>query len=180
MGRGRPTIDVDAGAIERAVEEDPWVSDASVSVVWPGTVFIDVIEHTPLVAVASGGSWLMMSVDGAALEQTAAPTPTDAAIAIDVAPLAIGDTTGDRDVLGALAFIEALPEDLGVGMVVTVGDGGLQATVQGHAVRLGRPVDMAMKATVLEGLIAAGIEDGSDINLIAPSRPAVSQPSTSG
>jgi len=176
MGEGRPTIDVDAGAIERAVEEDPWVADAVVSVVWPGTVVVDVVERAPLVAVTSAGSWVVMSLDGAVLEPTVAPGPLDAAVAIDVAPTGVGDTTHDRDLLGALAFVDALAPDLREGAVVTVGGGGLEASVQGHTVRLGRPVDMAMKAVVLEGLIATGIEDGSDVNLIAPSRPAVTNP----
>jgi cell division protein FtsQ len=173
MGVGRPTIDVDAGTIEAAVEADPWVADAAVSVLWPGTVVVDVVEHEPLVRVSSGGGWVMMSSDGAVLEAASAPGPDDAAIVIDAGPIAIGESTHDRDLLGALVFIDALAADLREGTVVDLDVDVIRARVQGHPVRLGRPIDMATKATVLEGLIGAGIEDGASVNLIAPSRPAV-------
>jgi len=54
--------------------------------------------------------------------------------------------------------------------------GGLYATVQGHTVRLGRPVDLDTKATVLAAMIDEGIEEGATIDLIAPLRPAVMNP----
>ena len=79
-------------------------------------------------------------------------------------------------IVGALRFIGALDPALGAGAVVFVDDGGLHVTVTEHRVRLGRPVDMAQKATVLEALLASGLEAGVAIDLIAPLRPAVANP----
>jgi cell division protein FtsQ len=184
MGVGRPTIDVDGSAIEAAVERDPWVADATVSVIWPGSVVVDVIEYEPLVAVQTGDGWTVASVEGALLVPGEPPGPADAAIVIDVGDLAIGDVTTDPMVLGALAFIDATAADLRTGLVMSVDGDGLVAIVAGHRVVLGRPVDMHAKAAVLEGLLGAGIDEGADVNLIAPSRPAIRLPdpevSTSG
>ena len=57
-----------------------------------------------------------------------------------------------------------------------VDDGGLVATVGGHVVRLGRPIDLENKALVLASLLDTELEDGAEINLIAPTRPAVRKP----
>lgn len=175
MGVGRPTIDVDGGAIEAAIERDPWIAEATVSVAWPGTIHVDVIEHEPLVPVMAGDSWYLVSADGAVLASAPTPGVADAAVAIDLG-VGIGETTADRSVLGALEFLDALPEDLRVGAALSVATEGVVAVVEGHRVVLGRPIDMGAKALVLEGLIASGLESGAEVNLIAPTRPAVANP----
>ncbi len=175
MGIGRPTIDVNAGAIEGRIEADPWVAEASVSVVWPGTLVVDVIERRPLAVAMGGDGWVLMSVDGAVLEEAPPPTPADPAVAIDVGAIGPGTTSADSLLLGGLAFVEALPADLRAGTVVTAEEGGLMATVAGHEVRLGRPAEMEAKAASLVSLLAAGLEEGAEVNLLAPSRPAVSR-----
>jgi cell division protein FtsQ len=176
MGQGTPTMDVDAGAIERAVVADPWIADARVSVVWPGSIVIDIVEHSPVAVVQSGPSWLLAASDGSILAAADTPTTNDAAVAIDVGPLGPGDVSVDPMVTGALGLIDALTPDLVAGVVVFVDDGSLHATVAGHRVRFGRPVDMVQKATVLEALIASGLEPGVAIDVIAPLRPAVAIP----
>jgi len=47
VGVGSATIDVDASAIQSAIEDDPWVASASVSVQWPGSISIDIEERDP-------------------------------------------------------------------------------------------------------------------------------------
>lgn len=176
MGVGIPTMDIDAGAIERGVGEDPWVADARVIVSWPGSLTIDVVEHQPVAAVSRSGAWLAIAPGGALVEVSEPPGADDPSIDIDVAPADVGDTTDDEHILGALAFIEALAPDLRGGAVVSQADDGLMAVVGGHDVRLGRPVEMDDKAIVLESLIASGLEPGASIDLIAPTRPAVTNP----
>lgn len=176
MGVGRPTIDVDGRAIEAAIERDPWIAEATVSVVWPGTIHVDVTEHQPLVRVMGGDSWYLASVDGAVLASAPTPGVEDAAVAIDLGSVGVGQTTADPSLLGALIFIDALPEDLRLGTVLSVDDDGVVGMVQGHRVVLGRPIDMAEKALVMEGLIASGLETDAEVNLIAPTRPAVANP----
>lgn len=176
FGVGTPTIDVSAGAIEEAVEADPWVADATVSVIWPGSIVIDVIEHTAVAPVESGDQWVLVSRTGAVVEASESPTADEAAVTIDIGPGRIGQTVDDPAVVGALEFLDALAPDLRPGTRVFVEQGGVVARVGDHEVRLGRPIDMAEKAVVLAGLIASGIDDAAAIDLIAPTRPAVANP----
>jgi cell division protein FtsQ len=176
MGVGRPTIDVDAGLLERRILEDPWVADVAVSVVWPTTLVVDVTEHVPVAPIQSGNGWLLASIDGAVVSRAPAPDPDDALVAIDSPGIAPGDRSTDPAVIGALEFIDAMPGDLRVGMRVRRDADGLVADVAGHLVILGRPREMASKAAVFEGLVASGIEPGSTINIVAPSRPAIANP----
>lgn len=177
MGVGRPTIDVDAGAITEGILRDPWVATVRVSVVWPSTLVVDVVEHQEVAPVLAGEEWMAASITGAILESVDAPDEGAAIVAIDVGPLAPGDRTEDPAAIGALAFVAAMPADLRPGMVVRSEDGTtLVAELGGHRVVLGRPREMALKARVLEGLIADGLAEGSTVNLVAPTRPAVTNP----
>ena len=175
-GIGTPTMDVRADAIRRDIEADPWVDEALVSVSWPGTLTVDVTEHVPLVPALNAGSWYLISSSGAVLTATEAPTPGEAAIAIDLAGIGVGETSEDPMVLGATAFIESLPPELGSDVVMRVEDGSLMARTAGHDVRLGRPIEMYEKALVLVAMLEQDLEAGALIDLIAPSRPAVSNP----
>ncbi len=175
MGVGRPTIDVDAGALERAIEDDPWVADASVSVMWPGTLVVDIVEHTAVAPVRYGDRWMLAAVEGAVIVDAGDPG-SGPRIEIDLEGTGPGATTTDRRIIGALAFVDATAIDLREGLRVSADGDSLTAVVDGHVVRLGRPVDMAMKAAVLESLIAQGLEPGAFVDLIAPSRPAVLNP----
>ena len=174
FGVGTPTMDVRAAAIRTAIEADPWLDVAVVSVQWPGTIVIDVSEHVPLAPVIGDGSWYLVSASGAVIEATEAPAPGEMAIAIDLAGVQVGSASEDPMILGAAAFLEALPGDLRAGAVMSVDSGSLMASVAGHAVRLGRPIDMYQKAVVLTEMLTLDLEPGAVIDLIAPSRPAVS------
>jgi cell division protein FtsQ len=175
MGQGTPTIDVDAGAISAAVLEDPWVAEVSVAVGWPGTVTIAVVEHVEFAAVRAGDGWVRVAADGSVL-RTEPPTDGAPLIEIDTGPVSAGYDIANPLILGALDFVEALPGDLSEGAVVETDGEGLVATVSGFTVVLGRPVEMEAKATVLAALLESGIDEGSSINLIAPLRPAVTNP----
>ena len=83
-----------------------------------------------------------------------------------------GEAHTDPTVLGALEFASA---NNGVisGLILREEAGELWATAAGHEVRLGRPVEMPAKAAALVAVLAEGLPEGSMINLIAPTRPAV-------
>lgn len=175
-GVGTPTIKVNSAELRQAILEDPWVRDVRVSVLWPGTIVVDVIEHDPVTVAQRGGDWFSITVDGTIVEKVDQPGTSDHAVAIDVGDTAVGESTADADVIGAVAFIENLPDDLRMGTVVQRGDAGLVTAVAGHLVILGGSRDMAMKAKVLTALIADGLKPGVTVNLLSPSRPAVSDP----
>lgn len=175
MGTGTPTIDVRAGEIEQAIEVDAWVADATVVVSWPGSIRIDVLEHTPVAVASNSDGSMLVSADGSVIEPVseARSLPSIEAGSLMLVP---GTTSTDPLFVGAVAFAIALPDDRRAGAVISIVDGSLRATVDGHAVRLGRPNDLALKAAVLDELLAQGLTPGASIDLIAPTRPAIRNP----
>ncbi len=175
-GPGTPTMSVNAGAVEAALLEDPWIAEADVTVSWPGTVEIHVVERVPVVAITIDGDAFQAAVDGVLVEHsTGGAVPplivTDVSIAARV-----GDQFSDAPTLGAIEFVAALPTALRRSTEVSIIGGVVGAEVDGVIILLGRPTDMAAKAAAVEALIAAGIERGSRIDVTAPLRPAVAPP----
>jgi cell division protein FtsQ len=173
---GIPTITVDEAGVEAALEADPWVAKAQVRVTWPGTVEVTVLEHVPAGWVASGDGWVLASAEGAVL--TTAEIPPQSAPVIEVGSRAVrpgGQFKGPM-VVGALEFTGNLPAALAAGAVMTKGEDGIEAYVAAHRVVLGRPDDMAAKAKALVALIDAGLAPDAVVNLVSPTRPAVTNP----
>jgi len=176
IGVGTPTIDVRADDIERALEADAWVASADVSIAWPGSIAITIAEHVPVAPVRAGPSWVMVSAEGTVLEEVSGVSQEAAIVDIDIGSVVSGSAIDDPYVSGSMAFVSALRPDLKTGAVLYRDGDGLYATVAGHSVRLGRPVDLEAKATVLGTLIDSGLVEGASIDLIAPLRPAVTNP----
>jgi hypothetical protein len=176
MGQGTPTIDVDSATLHDSILEDPWVKDVAIEVGWPGSLSIVVVEHVPFATVRAAAGWIIVSSDGAVLEPASPPTDTSFTVDVDAGPVSAGYDITNPLIMGALDFIRSLDPDLAAGVVVTSDGEGLSAIVAGHAVRLGRPAEMYSKARVLSSLIASGLEPGASIDLIAPLRPAVTNP----
>lgn len=174
---GIPTIDVDTGAIKQAVESDPWVETADVSVSWPGTVSVEVTEHVGLAPARSGDGWVLLSRAATVIKPIADSGAGVFVVSIDTSTTPVGGAVLNPMVSGALVFGSALRSDIAVDAVMFVEDDGLAATVGGHLVRLGRPIDLEDKALVLASILDTELEEGAVINLIAPTRPAVFNPS---
>lgn len=175
MGVGVPTIDVKSGAIEEAIEADPWVADAVVSVSWPGRLSITVAEQVPVATVEAPSGWYLVAIDGSIIASSDQRDDM-AQVGIVAEGVDVGGAATDEMTLGALAFVNALPADERGNAVLFVRDDGLFVVMAGHEVRLGRPTQLEAKAVVLMELLAAGLEDGASIDLIAPMRPAVRNP----
>lgn len=171
---GTPMILVNAANVEQRLAADPWVAEANLDLHWPNEVSVEVVEREPTAWVHTSGGWTRRAVDGVALPSGSEP---DTEMAwIEMPSIADGDAVESTDVLGALEFIRALPQDLRPGTVVTRSQGEVWATVQGHEVRLGRGVDMVEKALSLNALLETNIAEGSTLVLIAPTNPAVLPP----
>lgn len=175
MGVGTPTIDVDTAAIQTAVESDPWVARAIVDVSWPGAVSVVVTEYVPFASVRAGDAWVQAAGDGAVVPGSG-PLVDAARIDIDTGPVSAGYQLSNPLILGGLEFAEALSPELAAVTIVQAEGEGLVATIEDHRIILGRPVDMADKARVVETLLATGLEPDASINVIAPLRPAVTNP----
>jgi cell division protein FtsQ len=176
IGVGTPTIDVRASEIERVLEADAWVASVDVSVAWPGSIVITITERVPVAPVRAGDSWVMVSQEGTVLEEVSGVSEEAPIVDIDVGSVAVGAALDDPYVSGSMVFVSALTPDLKTGAVLYREGDALYATVAGHTVRLGRPVDLEAKATVLGTLIDSGLVEGASIDLIAPLRPAVTNP----
>lgn len=164
---------VRSGRAERAIKDDPWVRDAVVRVELPDTIAVEVIEYFPTAWANSADGWLLVSPEGVVLVKT--PTPGTALPHVDVGvgvvqPGSVVDTTA---MLGALEFVSGLPEGYRAGVAIDTRDGELWAEMAGHVVRLGEPRAMADKAAAMTALLAHGISEGAEVNLVAPTRPAI-------
>lgn len=174
---GMPMIAVRAGTITDALESDPWVADATVLVVWPNRIEIQVSERIPASVVSSAaGSWLV-STDGVVLAARTEPGRPVIALPGGGA-LTIGAVL-DGDLAGAAEFAAALPARFSADATVAVDGDGVTAVVAGHVVRLGPTVDMAEKARVVAAIVDTGPVPGSVIDVLAPSRPVIVAPELS-
>lgn len=175
---GRPMILIRTGAIESTLLRDPWVERAEVALDWPRRVVVSIVERVPAAWVETSEGWARRAVDGVALPGASEPDETMPHIVLP----AVGSASAESDplVLGALEFVDALPVALGSNSVVDVRSGELWAVVAGFQVRLGRPTEMSDKALSLAALIAEDPAPGSVINVIAPTNPAVTPPTTVG
>lgn len=171
---GVSIVSVRSGRAEERLREDPWIAEAQVRVVWPRSVEVVVVEHTPIAKVTAGPSWVVSSGQGVVLA-TGAPL-VDPVIDIDVGVLELGSAITDTSVLGALEFVSSLPIELKDNLVVETDGSDLVAAIAGHEVVLGSSQDMAQKAVTLAVLIDEGLEQGAVINLVSPLRPAITNP----
>lgn len=171
---GTPMILLNASGVEAALKADPWVSEATVNLHWPDGVSVDVVEHQPLAWVQTEGGWTRRALDGSVVPSAETPDPS--------LPVVILPETREGavspELLGALEWVDALPARFREGLVVRIHEEELWAEVAGHRVRLGRPVEMTAKAMSLTSLLARALPAGAEINLLAPTHPAVAPPST--
>ena len=175
---GRPLILIRTETVEAELLGDPWVKDASVSLDWPRGVIVAVLERSPVAWVETSDGWFRRAVDGVALPGESVPDDTIGHVRL--LSVSAEDAADSPLVLGALEFIDTLPVALGSNAVVDVRSGELWALVGGFEVRLGRPVEMSDKALSLATLLQEPLVEGSTINMIAPTNPAVVPPGTEG
>ena len=177
VGVGTPTISVDAGALESALEANPWIAEASVAVSWPGSVEVEVTEHRPVALVQAANGLAHVTTAGNVVQLLEDGTGWPLVTPPDPETLRGGEVLEGPAMLGSLAFVTALPDELQPVTVVTIDrDRQIVAMVGEHPVRLGRAIDMRAKAAALAAVIDHGIEPGTAIDVTAPRRPAVSNP----
>lgn len=171
---GTPMILLDPDEVEAVLEMDPWIASATVRLRWPDKVSVTVEERAPLAWVQTRDGWSRRALDGVALPSPVAPDGTLPSIVL--AEMGEVDAAKSRILTGALEWIDTLPPRLRGGLVVRVVRDELWADVAGHNVRLGRPVEMAAKAKTLTTLLSEPLPPMAEINLVAPTHPAVSTP----
>lgn len=176
---GTPLLLVRTDAVRESLESLAWVRSAEVRRVFPNRVEVMIDERRPVALMWSSGSYGVLDAEGVVLEYvpdatSGLPILRLAERRLDPAEAYVGD-----NVRGALEFAVTLDGAL-PGIEVRAEGDELWAAFEGHEIRLGRPVDMAAKAAALVAVVTDGIPAGSSVNLIAPTRPAVTplQPSS--
>ncbi len=169
---GTPMVLIRPSQVEEALEEDPWVAQATVELEWPGTVIVRVVERTPVAWVETRGGWTRRSLDGVALPSS--KTPDDSLAWVRLPDVMENEASFAPEVLGAVEFVAALPAELRFEATVREeGNGEMWAQVAGYQIRLGRSVEMTAKALSLTALLREEPDLGSILTLVAPSHPAV-------
>lgn len=171
---GTPMVFLGTGEAEAALQADPWILEARVDRDWPDEVVVQVIERVPVIWVQSAEAWSWRAIDGVAVPGPDGPDEASPRL------IASGMLESDLDqsllVEGAAEFVESLPEGLSRGLTLEMQDGELWADIEGHTVRLGRPVEMEAKALSLGALLREDLPEGSTLILVAPTNPAVVMP----
>ena len=180
LEEGTPLVLVRTEEIIGALEALPWIRSATAERMFPDRVEVRVEERVPVGWIWIGGSYLLVDDGGVVLEEASRSDPAFPVLQFPIERLQPGAAYSDQMVLGAIEF--AAGGGGGVpGLELWQEGEEMWASVQGHRIRLGRPVDMAAKAAALNAVLTDGIPAASLINLIAPSRPAVTpinQPSS--
>lgn len=174
---GRPLVLIRTGSVENALLADPWVKEASVRRRFPDRVEIEIEERVEVAVVPATDGWRTVSDDGHIMTSVLEPPAGLAVVGAGVGFAGPGGTTVSSTMLGVVEFVAALPAGVAATTTVTAADGELIAEVGDHRVRLGDPSNMAAKAAALGALLADGrLAPDAVIDLIAPTRPAVSRP----
>lgn len=168
---GRPLIAIRAGSVAERLEEDPWIAEAAVELVFPNLVEVTVAERTGAAWIDVGRHWAQVARDGVVVGYAPAPPPGAPVVRLPAADPGLGEVLTDDMVVGGITFMGALPAALARGATVRADAGEVWAEVGDRPVRLGTATDMAAKAAAVAAVI--GQTEEGVIDVIAPSRPAV-------
>ena len=170
---GTPTIRVRPGAVAAVLESNPWVAQAEVTVTWPGTVGVTVEERVPAAWVDTGDRWVLVAVDGMVV--AGGNPPGDAPrVEGEVSGLRPGDRLGDEAAAAVVGFLGRLPPEVVAGATGAATPRGGVVSLGTITVLFGDGTDLDLKAAAVTALLDRGVAPGSTINVISPSRPAVS------
>jgi cell division protein FtsQ len=166
---------VDEAAVERRLEEDPWIANARVRTSFPSSVAISVTERTPVAVARRPSGRLLVAGDGTVLGPA---LRSDRLPRIVAAPISASSPAGAP--LAAPARAGAALAAAGfTGMrTITVAEDGTLAVrlAEGTPVLLGRAVELDRKVRALGSLLAwasSGSLELRAVDVSAASAPAV-------
>jgi cell division protein FtsQ len=165
---------IDAGAVERRLEADPWIASASVHTSLPDGVEISIVERRPVAIVRSSSARRLVAADGTVLGPAGGrrlPTivvPADAERLDARLPL-----SAPARAVGAISASGG-PS---IRTVVVGADGSLTIHLTaGPEIRFGTSTELRAKASVIRSVLSWASASGSavrSIDVVAPSVPAV-------
>ncbi|HXF73877.1 MAG TPA: FtsQ-type POTRA domain-containing protein [Actinomycetota bacterium] len=178
IGPGTNLLLLDPAAVERRIETDPWIRDATVTRSLPSTVTIRVAERTPVAVVEEGGRAVLVATDGTLL----GPAPLDARLPVLAAEAdALGGGAQVPPTSAPARALAALPPMVrGRVREVTVSPGGgLQLHLAaGTRVLFGTGEQAAEKGRVLRAILRWAASEGltlARIDVRAPAAPSAAE-----
>ncbi|HZD19020.1 MAG TPA: FtsQ-type POTRA domain-containing protein [Actinomycetota bacterium] len=166
---------LDEGAIERRLDQHPWVADARVQAKLPWTIRIRIVERRPMAVVVQGDRRLLVAGDGTVLGSG----DRLHGLPVIVAP-AIGMVEGPRPELrDAIRALGAMDPDVSalVRRAAVDIDGTVELRMRGGVrVELGSPSEPVRAATMLGRILEWAAAEGRgvrSISLVAPGAPAI-------
>jgi cell division protein FtsQ len=167
---GTSTVWIDGGAIERRLEADPWIAEATVAVSWPHTVSLAVSERRPVAIAVDGASRDLIAADGTRL---GAADDTR-----DLPEIVLSEAPDDVPALvsGAARAVDALSPAVArtVDRVVAQRDGSLDLRLAGGTVvAYGAPRQERQKALALAQVLRWASRDGETVARIALAAPGI-------
>ena len=180
LDRRPAMLDVDAGRVARAVEALPWVATARVRREWPGTVRLDVTERRPAAVVpAPAGGWAQVDRTGRVLAtgpDKPAGLPVIGGVTWPDGPGAVLPASAAASLRVAAALPAGLRERIADVATLAGGEVELQLVPPGGVVRLGPPVDLQAKLSVLATVLGeADLAGVQVIDVRVPRAPALTR-----
>ncbi|MGI9647039.1 MAG: cell division protein FtsQ/DivIB [Acidimicrobiia bacterium] len=174
---GRPLVLIRVGRVEDALASDPWVKEVSIRRRFPDRVEVQIVERVEVAAVPAATGWSTVSDDGWIMQSVPEPPDGLARITGEVARAAGGGEQVSSRVRAVVDFLSALPAEVMARTTISAAGNELLASIDAHQIRLGDPSNMAAKAAALVAVLGdSRLAPNALIDLIAPSRPAVSLP----
>lgn len=174
-GRGTPLLDVDPGAATERIEALPWVAEARVQRLWPGTVRIVVEERHPVAVTSHPDGWATLDARGRVLAVGPARPPGLVALAggHDGAP---GTVVG-TEARALLRAVGELPGEVRAALAtLAAGPGGMTADmVAGPCLVLGDASGLEAKVRAAQAVQAHADLDRGRIDVRVPSAPALTE-----
>lgn len=155
LGPRTNTVYLDVGLAEAALEEDPWVAQASVSRRLPSSVDITIRERVAVAAVVTGSGYRLLAGDGVDLGSSLSTKGLPAIEPADPIPGRSASVSPDSAATAATA-VRSMPASLrpAVQRVLVDADGSIALELRGGtSVAYGGPVLLAEKAVALTAVL---------------------------
>jgi len=173
VGKGAIMVWLNTGEIEEAVAADPWVRDVRVDRIFPGRLVIEVLEHAPAVWVRGEESWMLLARAGVVIATGDAPGQGLLRAEMFYEDHEPGEQPEGSEWGELAALGPALGSELAARAWVTREGGELWLEAGGCRARLGTATELADKGRAFAALLAEGLPAGAQVDLISPTRPAV-------
>ena len=164
---GDSLVTLNAGALEDRLAGVAGVREAKVEKSWPDDLRVTVVARRPVLAVPGEGGFSLLDADGVVVGSS-----VDAPVGLVVATVPVGEK---RIVDAVVTVVRAMPAELWATVVAVSAqteDSMVFTCASGLVVEWGGPEDSALKAQVVEAMIASGAVTGGEVlNVAAPTLP---------